>query len=528
MQVWPLAVLTIGLTIGLGLAIARLQKNEIMKNWKEKRCGIPVMTVASYFKPSDDPRTNSQFASDNFTFCMKEAVETAYSIAMTPYYKILESQASAASSMTSALDSAKAVIANIYKGFTDYIESFFGKYYNITFQIGRIAEHFKMAFQRVGAIVLSMVFTGISMVRGMLNTMDLFFKVAVIVLGIIVALLFILFFVLFPFIPFILSLITALMAVAVGSTAGALDSYRESFCFAPGTQIKMADCTIKPIQNVKNGDILFGNSGVVEANMVLSGAKTPLYMLNGILVSGSHLVSSSNNTWHSVSEDPRAKITSTVYQRLYCLNTSGRSIPIIDITGNIILFKDWEELDQEDFTGEYGWGYHVLSMLNKYKNYELWKDSLSTGCEMPCISPNSYVMRKDTTLIKLSDVKIGDIIADKNGFTEVLGILECGTNISGEKNHLISGNKQWYSNLLIFDQALSIWKRNEGTKTINGYGKMLFTESGTFYLVSNNETILVRDFTEVGHKQIHRTYPYVATRINALRPINNLSKKTEL
>ncbi len=492
-----------------------------MANWKQNRCRLPVMTVASYFKPSDDPRTNSQFAADNFTFCMKEAVETAYAIAMTPYYTILESQASVASGMSSALDSAKAVIANIYKGFTDYISSFFGQYYNVTFQIGRIAQHFKMAFERVGAIVLSMIFTGISMVRGMLNTMDLFFKVAVIILGILTALIIILFFVLFPFIPFILSLITALMAVAVGSTAGALDSYRESFCFAPGTLVKMADGTCKPIQNIKIGDQLFGDSGIVEATMILNGEKTPLYKINGILVSGSHLVYDITNKWHSVSEDSRSKITSTVYQKLYCLNTSGRSIPIIDINKNTLLFKDWEELDQEDTVGEYGWGYHVLAMLNKYSNYDKWKESLSIGCELPSISPECCVIKKDNKLVRLSEIKIGDIIADKNGFTEVLGILE-----TGEENPLVSGTKEWFSNLLVFDQT--IWKRIEGTKETNQSGKMLFTESGTFYLVCNNEPILVRDFTEVGHKQIHRTYPYVATRINSLRPTNNLSKKAEL
>lgn len=522
MQVWPLAVLTIGLTIGLGLAIARLQKNQIMKNWKDNRCRLPVMTVASYFKPSDDPRTSSQFAADNFTFCLKEAVETAYAVAMAPFYAIMSEQASIASVLSESLNSIKKVIATTFKEFTDYITGFFTQFHNVTYQIGRIAEHFKMAFGRVGAIALSMVFSGITMVRGMLNSLDLFFKVAVIVLGIIVALLVILFFVLFPFIPFLLSLITALMAVAVGSSAAALDSYRESFCFAAGTRIKMKDGTTKPIDKIVVGDVLADDSGIVEATMLVNGSKTPLHRLNGILVSGSHLVYDSN-IWHSVSDDKRAKITSTVYQRLYCLNTSGRTIPVVDVNSNIILFKDWEELDAEDIAGEYGWGYHVLAMLNKYQNYDKWKDSLSVGCELPLISNNNYVITIDNTLKKLVDIKIGDIIACESGFTEVLGILE--GNSSGE-NPVASETEQWYGNLLIYDKKSGIWARHTGET--KGKGKMLFTESGTFYITHGNETLLVRDFTEVGHKQIHRTYPYVATRINALRPINNLSKKAEL
>ncbi len=493
-----------------------------MANWKQNRCRLPVMTVASYFKPPDDPRTNSQFASDNFTFCMKEAVENAYAAAMVPFYEMMKAQASVASSLSAALDSAKATIATMFKEFTDYINSFFVKYYNVTFEIGRIAEHLKMAFNRVGTVVLSMVYTGISMVRGMLNTMDLFFKVAVIILGILTALIIILFFVLFPFIPFLLSLITAMMAVAVGSTAGALDSYRESFCFAPGTKVKMADGTSKPIEKIVHGDTLYGDSGVVESNMIMNGSKTPLYSLQGVLVSGSHLVSGTNGIWHSVSEDKRAKKTSAIYQRLYCLNTSGRTIPILDNSGKTVLFKDWEELDQDDTLGEYGWRYHVLAILNKYQNYHKWKQSLSVSCETPLISPECYVLTKGNILLKVSDVKIGDKIADNNGFTEVLGIID-GISENTSKSNVI----QWYNNLLVFDQTSGIWKRVSG-KQGNGEGKMIFTDSGAFYLVSNNEQLLVRDFTEVGHKQIHRTYPYVATRINALRPTNNLSKKAEL
>lgn len=493
-----------------------------MANWKQNRCRLPVMTVASYFKPPDDPRTNSQFASDNFTFCMKEAVENAYAIAMMPFYELMKAQASVASSLSAALDSAKATIATMFKEFTDYINTFFVKYYNVTFEIGRVAEHLKMAFNRVGTVVLSMVYTGISMVRGMLNTMDLFFKVAVIILGILTALIIILFFVLFPFIPFILSLITALMAVAVGSTAGALDSYRESFCFAPGTKVKMADGTSRSIEHLVIGDELYGDSGVVEEKMILNGTKTRLHSLQGILVSGSHLVYSPTGIWHSVSKDPRAKVTSTKHTHLYCLNTSGRSIPIINNTNSVILFKDWEELDQNDVAGEYGWRYHVLAILNKYQHYYKWKESLSVSCETPLISPECFVLTKGNILLKVSDVKIGDKIADNTGFTEVLGIIE-GISENTSNSNLM----QWYNNLLVFDQTSGIWKRISG-KQGNGKGKMIFTESGAFYLVSNNEQILVRDFTEVGHKQIHRTYPYVATRINALRPINNLSKKAEL
>ena len=523
MQVWPLAILTIVLTVGLGLSIANLEKGQIMKNWDTRRCNIPVMATASYFKPPDDPRTPSEFSTDNFKFCMKSLVESATDIAMAPISAIFSSHIGIASEMSTILTQIRSAIATMHNAFLSYVESFFGQYQAAIYQISRIAQHIRMSLRRVSAVMMSMIFTGLTVIRGMLNTVNFFIKVIVIILGILVALLIILFFILFPFIPVITSLIVALMAVTVGATAGALESYRESFCFAPGTQVMMSDGSCRSIEKIEIGDQLVDGI-VVEAKMVVDGAKTPLYKLDGILVSGSHLVFSDN--WHSVSKDPRAKQTSTVHTRLYCLNTSNRIIPVKGLSGRI-QFRDWEELATEDLLGQYGWGYHVLATLNKYQSPEAWKHSLSAGInpELPLISANTLVLTKDLKQVPIGSIKIGDLIADASGFTEVLGILE------GETERVeVEPVNQWYTQLIIFNKKTNVWERHVGCR--GGKGIMIFTESGTFYIIQNNDAMLIRDFTEVGHKQIHRTYPFVATRIVAPRSSktlnNNLTRKAEL
>ena len=519
MIIWPLAVLTLALTVGLGYTIARIEKDKIFSEWEARRCNPAIMTVASYFKPPDDPRTATQFSQDNFKFCMKQGVDSAMAIAMAPFMAVFGKQINASTMMGDSINAIRGLIATIFEAFMKYINDFFKKFVFIGDQIKRIALHFKMAFNRLSTILLSLLFTGLSLVQGILNGIDMFLKIVVILLGILVALLIVLFFILFPFIGPIIALITSLMVVVTADTASTLSSYREAFCFASGTQIIMSDGTTKSIEKIQIGDQLA--TGKVKAIMTMSGAKTPLYRLDGILVSGSHLVNYNNN-WHSVTEDPRAKQTSTVHQRLYCLNTESSTIPIKGLYGQI-LFKDWEELAPEDNAGQYGWGYHVLAMLNKNTNYDEWKDSLKAGIEpeMPLLSNNTQVLLKNQITIPIGDVKIGDIIADKRGYTEVLGILE------GETDSINELTDTWFTQLLVENKS-GIWERIVGNP--GGKGKMLFTESGTFYAIQNNTPMLVRDFTEVGHKQIHRTYPYVSTRISLLRSglINNLSKKTEL
>ena len=67
---WPFMLITFGLLFALGLTIANLEKTVVMNNWTDRRCDLPVMAAAAFFKPDGDPRTGSGFATDNFEFCM--------------------------------------------------------------------------------------------------------------------------------------------------------------------------------------------------------------------------------------------------------------------------------------------------------------------------------------------------------------------------------------------------------------------------------------------------------------------------
>lgn len=521
----PLIILTVLMTVGIGLTMASVEKKSIMKNWNTNRCRIPVMFTGSYFKPADDPRTPSQFSKDNFEFCMKQLVEEATQIAMTPVVSVFGKQAGSANTMNVILGDIRKTIATIYGEFMSFLEPFVRRYNLTAVQLSLITSKLRSAMRRVNAIATSTIYIGLTLTRGLMNMVNFVIKVVIIILGILVAIIIILIFFLFPIIPLILTVIGAILAVAIGATAGTLDSYRESFCFAEGTKIAILnsdnEIIYKSIEHIKIGDTLAHGCGKVDAYIEMGGSMTPLYYVNGIYVSGSHLIESADGKeWKSVSSDERAQFTNRRSSRLFCLNTEHHKIPV-QSTNGIIFFKDWEEIEEDDLVGQFGWNYCILGMLNKYAKYDMWKDSMSIKNNIPLIGGNTTIIT-NRGLIHIKDIKMGDRVLDANGeLSTVLGYM-MGKACNIKEDH----DDVWYTNIITYDEDKDIWLIDDNTNMDNGscnsIGYMLITETGSFTIQHpiKGNFVSVRDFTEVGHDRIHKTYPFVESRLR-------LSKKTE-
>ena len=512
MQVWPFIVLTLGLTIGLGFVIANVEMDKIMDNWTERRCEVSIMAMASYFKPKDDPRTTGQFAKDNMSFCMDSLVKTVTSTVLSPITSVFSSQMNVAGMASNILNVLRKMIATMYEKFLGFIGEFFKKYQRLGNQVRTVTLHLKAAFDRLNAIVLGIVFTGLTVIKGIMNSIDYIFFVVLIILAIMIVLLIILFFILLPFMPIIMSVIIAIIAAAIGAMAGEAASYKASFCFAGQTLVCMADGSRMQIQDIRLGNILAGNI-CVDSIMKMSGKSVPLWTINGIYVSGSHLVEMlpNVNQWHPVAHDPRARKTQYTDGYIYCLNTSSHTIPIAGIDGTIVQFKDWEELTDDDIFGHFEWNYRVIQALNSSQSYTRWSSSLNSSIHYPALAPYTLIKTPEGSKL-LSELHIGDIVYDHVMHpTEVIGVIHVTTCV--EKHDM---NNQWATNMLYKDQSDNIWKRMpliqnpvDGIKGMN-----LITEDGTFMSVNQaGSNIIYRDFTEVGYKSIETINVCVENRL---------------
>lgn len=504
MIVWPFIVMTLGLTVGLGYLISTIERQNVMQNWASRRCQLPIMAAASYFKPENDTRSPGQFSRDNFSFCVDELVKNVTSEVLSPLMTVFGKQGYIVNGIIDVLNAIRYIIKTIYDQFMSFITDFFMKYQAIANQARTTMLHLKAAFQRANTVVLSFVFMGLSIIKGITNSVDFIIKVTLIIMGIMIAIIIILFFILFPFIPLILSVIAAIVAVATGAVAGQAAGYRSGFCFSPNTTIIMKNGTYKSIKDIQIGDELH-NGSVVESVLKMSGKNVPLWIIEGIYVSGTHLVENEkvSDTWNSVETDIRSKKTHYTEGYLYCLNTTNHIIPVLGHLGKKIQFRDWEEIREYDIQTHYQWNYNILEFLNKHTPNIHWLHYVDINSSYPSLSPVVRICTPDGQKA-ISEIKIGDYVLDEFELpTEVLGVIETITEVPN--NNTI----YWSSNMLYKLTETNVWARQglhiKDIVTKRGYN--IITESGTF-LAQNadqeNTLIAYRDFTEVGHRNIEQ------------------------
>lgn len=528
---WPFFLITFLLLFGLGLTIANLERNQVMANWSDRRCEIPVVMAAAFFRPESDPRTGSEYAKDNFDFCLKSTVEKFISMFMVPIQALFGKQVRVTGDAMNMVDTIRKMATNMYNSFFAYMDRYFTKFNTAVFEMSRITQHLKMAMGRLNAIAVSMIYAGISLFRGIMNFIQAVIRVVLIICGIMLAIIIILWFILFPVIPVILAtlgaIVTAVM-VFTGILSDELSSDAQSkmggFCFSEGTMIRVlskdGSVATKKVEDIQLGDILADQCGTITALIHMKGDDIPLYNLNGILVSGSHLVMGTDGLWKSVTDDERAIRTEKTSPIIYCFNTTTNNIPISAQDQSVILFRDWEELGNTDSKGQFIWNYMVSSMLHSNKHYTEWKNNIRPHCEDALMGPNVLVKTMDG-FIPIHKVQFGSVV-DRYGESQpVLGCIKESIMNATQENGI------WYTERYEYcpiNESEGTWVKSDntvkqGADTLVGYA--LITESGEYIIWDETEKKekIIRDFTEVGYQDIHKTYEFLEARLRMMNPV---------
>jgi len=457
---------------------------------------------------------------------MKGLVHDVMAVVMTPFMDIFSGQASTTNVVTELMNGIREILAAIYKAFLSFIEPFLLKFTNITYQIGIKTQQLRSAFRKVSAMALSTVFTGLTFIKGIQNAIDFVIKVVMIILIVLVVLIILLFFILLPFLPLILSVIAVIVAVATASVSASAGGMKGTFCFEPSTRVLMATGATVAISELALGDRLYGET-TVTGILTLDGSTSPLYSLNGIRVSGSHLVLDAETGWHSVKDDPRAKCLGVTVPVLYCLNTSSHKIPVVgasssSITGpgvgvgvgvgigrasvasanEVVWFRDWEEMDNENEEAHREWDAAVSSLLGGIS------DDGRTIDPFCLMDPGLQVLSYHRGLLRLDEVTLGDVLYLDEGRCRSTVVTGLVSGLTGNANKHHSG---WMSSCLVQRSTDKGWTRTTtlGPGTAPLQGAHLITDTGLICLLTPAGPLLVRDMTEIGTNHLHETYGFV-------------------
>ncbi len=508
---WPFLVLLLFLTALTGYIISQVDRGRVMANWDTERCDLTIMLAARFFKPDGDPRTPSEFAGDNFDFCVKKHSDAFMKLLMAPLTALLGQQASAAGGAMAALQQVRTITQRLAAAFQEYIASFTKKLTGSMGELRRIFVYLRMAVQRMSAVAMSSIYMGMTLFSGMISSIQTFIRVILILCAIMIAVIILLWFILLPVIPFILSTLTAVVAlvgvlsvVMSSSLSSQAESQKGGFCFAGTTPVTVqrgSDTLKIPLSSLQLGDRLAG----ATVTMIME-AEQPVewYDLDGIQVAGDHRIETLSGAWCFVRDHPLARKVFKETQRVWCLNTSTHRVILQGRTCRHA-FRDWEEMDTDDAEGQARWREGVARVLS---STEL------DHADHPYLPPMARVETPEGTK-PLTDIQIGERVRSLGGWTTVLGVVQ---GLASGKAGGFTFEGGWcptsWTDRIQASPAKEDFQaspaKEDKAKEDEDKGIQLITDSGEFGVRLWGEWRWVRDFTEVGWDRIHTLYPLIS------------------
>ena len=411
-------------------------KSEIAADWVNQRCKPQNIAFAGWIVEPKD-KSALDYTKENFDYCVQQVLISISSYYLDPYQFMINSITSIFDGINASIQDIREIANSVRNGITEVSEEVYNRLLNVLIPIQTIFSAIIDSFNKVEGVMTSSLYTLLGAYYSLQSVMgailELVIKILIILAILIVALWIIpvtwpvatTMTTVFLGIAIPLAIIIYFMTEVLHVKASAIPSLR---CFDKDTPFNLIDNSVKNIIDICPGDRLRDGS-VVTAKMKVLASGLDMYELNGIIVSGSHIVKHCNK-WLPVRSHPDSKQIDDYNESfLYCLNTSNKIIVL-----NSTIFTDWDEIyDNTLRTVLNHRGIGSLGNISKVLDYGF--------------DGNTQIKLIDGTKL-LKHVEIGDIL--ENGGI-VYGIVELDTDNLGMNSdnkiyHLLVSNKTIYIN----------------------------------------------------------------------------------
>lgn len=476
----PLGIIKISFHITLLLIVTILINFVYLKdywklNWEKSRCSLLTIPFASL--------VNSDVSvSDNFKYCLKKKTDPMIK-AYTKYK--LDSKAKKAIDDEQVVNKELLSTHSKVKKSEEEVKGVFAtlnKIYERFLSIGEYGVHkIKNFFLKIGAIVWTIYFLVITSANTVILQITHFART----LSILNTFLLIHSAMLTLVLPPLGILLAAIVVQA--NIAEQVAKKRAYCCFSNSSLIKKMDETLCPIEFIKIGDTLFGNTKVTGI-VRLDCPNTPMIELSDtIKITTDHLVLDKDSGKWIFSDE--IKLPNKTVDSVMCLVTDNNIIPCDNY-----IFRDYEETS--NISLQTFFSKRILESLGNNQCEIISK--FEYGEKNNCLSADVLVKMKDNSFRNIVEIKKGD----ETSCGKVLGLYKC----SGKHIKWFKIKDNIISPRIICKIESNI--TNNWTKTYhvgeeicanyeNGYH--LITCSGYFELENN---VLVRDFIETRDENI--------------------------
>lgn len=481
-------LLTLGFILAFASCLGIGRHKEVVDNWEKYRRNPLYIFTAFLYKPETDPRSRWQFANDNFADVIREYIGSTLKALMAPIMMIFQVMGGGLTQSIGGVGKIQGVFDESLKYFDKITEVFDRRYKSILHRLVMTFQKLQTTMSRVWGIAASTIYQSLAVIGSILSTLDLIMKIVIIILVILVAIVIFLFLFLWPVIPVVLTVIGIITAAGLGGAVGGMAS---TFCFTGDTPVVLADGSTQSIQSISIGTETKGGTvlGVLEFQQTVED----LYDFHGIRVSGSHIVYDPQPC--HVANHPSAVSLPPQETKLYCLITSNQRIPILTEKG-IVEFADWEEIDEE---GQADWNRFVFETLNPGC---IWNPSMAILEGESVFHPSTKVRCPEGSRC-ISTLHPGMMVLDANGEpTRIVGVVDMDSSCAGTAWTYRNGKWQQIT--------------TETPNSTLGYVSLI-TEAGTFQIESDNTWQVIRDFTDVGLRNLPNSYGMVLNQVSQMK-----------
>lgn len=385
----------------------------ILDDWSNQKCNPAVIPFAGMIN-APTGTSSFDFTSQNFEQCIQNILGDITEYAFVPINYTISTITSTFQELSDAINSIRSEFDSIRDSISDQGNDLNSRILNIMLPLSGMMNKMGAIFGKVQGTLISSIYT---LYGGYISTQSLFlfiYEAVVDLLWIISAFIIVCFAVgwlfpptlavgmaaaaflailLIPLVVFIV-LINNIDDAAGLKTPPTVPDY---VCFAGDTMISTKHHGHVKISDIVLGEVLHDNS-YVTAVMKSSSIHCDMYDLDGILVTGTHLVYEPTRGWvQSCQHSKSVKVTNFKDEYVYCIGTNNKLIHIGEH-----LFFDWDEINDEE-VDELKHNPELSDYLpSDFSKYDIHK-YLETG-----IHPDTLIYLHDGTTIHIKDLKVED------------------------------------------------------------------------------------------------------------------------